>query len=72
MFISSIPAALPFTRVLIASSSLCKVNFSDSKDLCLSVLYFEYGISIFGCFFIAGVLPCLISTWATWFAFTLY
>ena len=72
VFISSIPAALPFTRVLIASSSSCKVNSSDSKNLCSSVLYLEYGISIFDCFFITCVLPFLISTWATWFAVTSY
>ena len=70
MFISFIPAALPFTRVLIASSSSCKVNSSDSKDLCSSVLYLEYGISIFDYFFITCVLPFLLSTWATWFAVT--
>ena len=52
MFISSIPAALPFTRVLIALSSSCKANSSDSKDLCSCVMYLEYGILIFGCFFI--------------------
>ena len=71
VFISSIPAALPFSRVLIASSSSCKVNSSDSKDFCSSVLYLECGISIFDCFFITCVLPFLISTWATWFALAL-
>ena len=67
---SSIQAALQFTRVLIASSSSCKVNSSDSKDLCSSVLYLEYVISIFECFFITCVMPFLINTWATWFAVT--
>ena len=68
MIISSIPATLAFTRVLIASFSSCKVNSSDRKDLCSSALYLEYGISIFDCFFITCVLPFLISTWAIWFA----
>ena len=68
--LSVYPAALPFTRVLIASSSSCKVNSSDSKDLCSSVMYLEYDISIFGCFFITCVLPFSNSTWATWFSLT--
>ena len=68
-FISSILAAL---RVLIASSSSCKVNSSDSKDLCSSVLYLEYGISIFDFFFITCVLSFLISTWAPWFGVPSY
>ena len=72
IFISSIPAALSFTRVLIVSSSSCKVNSSGSKDLCSFVLYLEYGIPIFDCFFITCVLPFLISTCATWFAVTSY
>ena len=53
MFISSSPTTLPFTRVSIATSSSCKVNTSDSKDLCSFVLYLEYGILIFGCILIA-------------------
>ena len=73
MFISSSPAALPFTRVLIGSSTSCKVNSSDSKDLCSSVLYLEYCISIFGCLCFAmldkyvGHLVCSYAVLKAWF-----
>ena len=49
MFISSSPAALPFTRVLIGSSSSCKVNSSDSRFVCVvfGVLYVHFWLLVF-------------------------